>query len=55
MGTQPVLANSWYAGNIRTGAYGVSAYIDTPDSAPYVVGDGISSWVSTSGDNNDWV
>jgi hypothetical protein len=52
--TQPASAN-WYGGNVRTEAYGVSAQIATPNSAPYSIQGGTSSWVSTSNDDDSWV
>jgi hypothetical protein len=42
-------AVSDYAGNTRTSSYGVSAYIYTPASAPWVGNSGQSSWVSGPG------
>jgi hypothetical protein len=52
--TQPALAE-WYGGNMRTGAYGVSAQIATPNSAPYSRGGGTSSWVSTPGGDGTYI
>lgn len=37
---------SWYAGNMRTNAYGVRANIWTPSEAPYLETSGQSNWVS---------
>ncbi len=48
-----VQADSWYSGNRRPNAYGVSAYIYTPSSAPYIASVGSYHWVSAP--PPDWV
>jgi len=44
--TRTPTRDRWYAGNRRSSAYGVKAYISAPSSAPYLEESGESSWVS---------